>query len=81
MKPRLAFFELLDRSCEAYPMRLIFAWACDQRPNRADIMHSAERSVDFLLRSDFVKPAIVARNEFMAYAAAVSGLEVVGEAT
>ena len=81
MKPRLAFFEFLDRNCEVYPMSLVFASGCDQRPNRSSIMHSAERIADFLLRSDFVKPAVIARSEFIAYAAAVSGLEVVGEAT
>ena len=81
MKLRLVFFKSLDRNCEAYSMSLVFAWGCGQRPNRSGIVHSAERIADFLLRSDFVKPAIIARSEFIAYAAAVSGLEVVGEAT
>ena len=59
-------------------MSVIIVRGGDWRSNRASAVRTAERIANFPLHSDFVKPAIIARSEIMAYAAAVSGLEVVG---
>ena len=74
-------FRITDWNCRTHPMSLIIARGGNWQSNRETAAHAAERIANFLLHSDFVKPAIIARSEIIAYAAAVSGLEVVGEAT
>ena len=55
--------------------------SCGWQPDRLYAMKAAGRIAEFLAHSSFAKAKIVARDEIMAYASAVSGLEVVGEAT